>query len=97
VYALALPLRPHVEGAIAWDALSFKLFAGVFVALSTWLRWLSLDYSPVGVVLALGLLSVPVVLVLSPLLMGRHVEQVGKEIWIGATLVVAGSLLLVVA
>ncbi|HEV8688351.1 MAG TPA: DMT family transporter [Gaiellaceae bacterium] len=97
VYSLALPLRPDAEGAIAWDALSFKLLAGIFVALSTWLRWLSLDYSPVGVVLALGLLSVPVVLVLSPLLMGRHVEQVGKEIWIGATLVVGGSLLLVVA
>jgi drug/metabolite transporter (DMT)-like permease len=98
VYAVALPLRPESGGdAVQWDALSFKLFAGIFVALSTWLRWLSLDYSPVGVVLALGLLSVPVVLVLSPLLMGRHVEQVGKEIWIGATLVVGGSLLLVVA
>jgi drug/metabolite transporter (DMT)-like permease len=97
VYAAALPLRPHAEGALARDALGFKLFAGVFVALSTWLRWLSLDYSPVGVVLALGLLSVPVVLVLSPLLMGRHVERVGKEIWVGAALVVGGSLLLVVA
>jgi hypothetical protein len=48
-------------------------------------------------VLALGLLSVPVVLVLSPVLMGRHVERVGRAIWIGATLVVVGSLMLVVA
>jgi drug/metabolite transporter (DMT)-like permease len=98
VYALALPLRPRTAGpAIRWDALSFKLAAGVFVAVSTWLRWVSLDYSDVGVVLALGLLSVPVVLVLSPMLMGRHVERVGPAVWLGATLVVTGSLLLVVA
>jgi len=98
VYALALPLRPRTEGrAIEWEALSFKLLAGVFVALSTWLRWLALDYSEVGVVLALGLLSVPVVLLMSPLLMGRDVEHVGREIWVGASLVMGGSLLLVVA
>jgi drug/metabolite transporter (DMT)-like permease len=98
VYAVALPLRPRGEGrAVEWDALGFKLIAGAFVAASTCLRWLALDYSAVGVVLALGLLSVPVVLLLSPLLMGRHVEQVGAEIWIGATLVVGGSLLLVIA
>lgn len=97
-YGLALPLRrQRGDDAIRWDALSFKLAAGVFVALSTWARWLSLDYSAIGVVLALGLLSVPVVLLLSPLLMGRHVEQVGAAIWIGASLVVAGSLMLVVA
>lgn len=96
-YGLALPLRRGRDRSVRWDALSFKLAAGVFVALSTWARWLSLDYSAVGVVLALGLLSVPVVLLLSPVLMGRHIEQVGPAIWIGATLVVAGSLLLVVA
>jgi drug/metabolite transporter (DMT)-like permease len=97
-YGLALTLRPRSQGgAIRWDALSFKLVAGVFVALSTWARWLSLDYSAVGVVLALGLLSVPVVLLLSPVLMGRHVEEVGAAIWVGATLVVVGSLMLVLA
>jgi transporter family protein len=97
-YGLALALRPGGRGgAIRWDALSFKLVAGVFVALSTWARWLSLDYSAIGIVLALGLLSVPVVLLMSPVLMGRHVEEVGAAIWIGALLVVAGSLMLVVA
>jgi drug/metabolite transporter (DMT)-like permease len=97
-YALAFPLRrSRPKAAVRWDALGFKLAAGVFVALSTWARWLSLDYSAVGVVLALSLLSVPVVLLLSPALMGRHVEQVGAAIWAGATLVVVGSLMLVVA
>lgn len=95
-YALALPLRRGRGRAIRWDALGFKLAAGIFVALSTWARWLSLDYSAIGVVLALGLLSVPIVLLLSPALMGRHVEEVGALIWLGAGLVVAGSLVLVV-
>jgi drug/metabolite transporter (DMT)-like permease len=96
-YGLALPLRPRSGAEIRWDSLSFKLAAGVFVALSTWARWLSLDHSAIGVVLALGLLSVPVVLLLSPVLMGRHVEQVSTAIWVGAALVVGGSLLLVLA
>jgi uncharacterized membrane protein len=97
-YGAALALRPNGQGgSIRWDALGFKLVAGVFVALSTWARWLSLDYSAIGVVLALGLLSVPVVLLLSPVLMGSELEQVGAVIWVGATLVVGGSLMLVLA
>jgi uncharacterized membrane protein len=60
-----------------------------------WARWVSLDYTAVAVVLALGLLSVPVVLTLSPLLMGRDVERVNAQIWAGGALVIAGGLLLV--
>jgi drug/metabolite transporter (DMT)-like permease len=96
-YAAALPLRPRAAGAAigSWDALFFKLLAGVMVGLSVWARWVSLDYTAVAVVLALGLLSVPVVLTLSPVLMGRHVERVNAQIWAGAALVVAGGLVLV--
>jgi drug/metabolite transporter (DMT)-like permease len=96
-YAVALPFRPGVEGSGlgSWDALAFKLVAGVMVGLSVWARWASLDYAAVAVVLALGLLSVPVVLLLSPLLMGRHVERVTAQVWLGAALVVIGGLVLV--
>jgi drug/metabolite transporter (DMT)-like permease len=97
-YAAALPLRPRVEGALlgSWDALAFKVLAGVMVGISVWARWVSLDHTAVAVVLALGLLSVPVVLSLSPLLMGRDVERVNAQIWAGGALVVGGGLLLVV-
>jgi drug/metabolite transporter (DMT)-like permease len=96
-YAVALPFRPSVEGSGlgSWDALAFKLVAGLMVGLSVWARWASLDYAAVAVVLALGLLSVPVVLLLSPLLMGRHVERVTAQVWLGAALVVIGGLVLV--
>jgi drug/metabolite transporter (DMT)-like permease len=98
-YAAALPLRPRVAGATIGSraALGFKLLAGVMVGLSVWARWVSLDHTAVAVVLALGLLSVPVVLTLSPMLMGRHIERVNAQIWAGGALVVGGGLLLVLA
>lgn len=96
-YGVLLPLRPRpAKGGVTWDAFTFKLVAGVLVGLSTWARWVALKFSGVGVVLALGLLSVPIVLLLSPMLMGKEVEHVTVQIWLGATLVVFGSLLLVV-
>ena len=47
--------------------------------------------------LALNLLSVPVVLFLAPIIAGRHVERVTAGLWAGAGLVVSGALILVVA
>jgi drug/metabolite transporter (DMT)-like permease len=98
-YGLMLPLRPRTEGPVlgSWSSLSFKLAAGGMVGLSVWARWESLDYTDVVVVLALGLLSVPVVLLLAPVLMGRHVERVNLQIWLGGALVVAGALLLMLS
>jgi drug/metabolite transporter (DMT)-like permease len=96
-YAVALPLRPQVDGPALGSriSLAFKLAAGVMVGLSVWARWAALDYTTIAVVLALGLLSVPIVLLLSPLLMGRHVERVTAQIGLGAGLVVVGGLVLV--
>jgi drug/metabolite transporter (DMT)-like permease len=84
-----------LRGRVGVEALSFKVAAGVLVALSTWGRWVAVDLTAIGVVLALNLLSVPVVLLLSPLVMGRHVETVDLDVWLGALLVVGGSLLLI--
>ena len=80
---------------IGSSALAFKLAAGLLVALATWWRWLALDGTSVGAVLALALLSVPIVLFLSPLLVGRHLERVTPRVWLGSLFVVAGSLALI--
>ncbi|MDP9294754.1 MAG: hypothetical protein M3O90_10100, partial [Actinomycetota bacterium] len=56
---------------------------------------LALDDETVGVVLALNLVSVPIVLFLAPLMVGRHLEHVTWRVWAGAVLVVAGSLALI--
>jgi drug/metabolite transporter (DMT)-like permease len=77
------------------DALALKLFAGVLVALATWARWAALDGTTVAVVLALNLLSIPVVLVGSALAVGGHAEHVTPRVWAGAAIVVCGSLLLI--
>lgn len=88
--------RPAWRGSLGnREAFLLKLAAGVVVALATWGRWVSLESAAVGVVLALQLLSVPVVLVFAPIISGRHVEVVTAKIWAGAGLVVAGSLVLI--
>ena len=88
--------RTPIRGSLgAREALALKLGAGVVVALATWARWASLDDADVGVVLALQLVSVPVVLVLAPMISGKHLEVMTPKIWGGAAFVVAGSLLLI--
>jgi hypothetical protein len=51
--------------------------------------------SPVGVVLALMLLAVPTVLILAPLLADKRTERVTAHVWLGAALVIVGSLVLI--
>jgi drug/metabolite transporter (DMT)-like permease len=86
----------------AWRAVSgavgtLKLVAGLLVGVSTWWRWAALEDASVGVVLALSLLSVPVVLLLAPIIAGRQLENVTAGLWAGAGLVVVGALILVAA
>lgn len=88
--SLTAPLAP-----LTTDALVFKLIAGLLVGLSTWARWIALDLTSVALVLALSLVSVPVVNILSPLLVGQHIEQVTGQVWLGSALIVGGSLVLI--
>ncbi|HEX2104884.1 MAG TPA: DMT family transporter [Solirubrobacteraceae bacterium] len=82
--------------AIGRHTLGVKIAAGLLVGLSTWGRWAALEDTAVAVVLALNLLSVPVVLLGAPLTAGRHAEHVTARVWLGAALIVSGSLLLIV-
>lgn len=87
--------RNHIQqGPIPRDALLFQLAATLFVGISTWTRWIALDLAPVGVVLALGRLNVPTVILLSPLLVGKAQENVTLRVWLGAAMIVAGSIVL---
>ncbi|HKE69169.1 MAG TPA: EamA family transporter [Nocardioidaceae bacterium] len=77
--------------------LPLKVAAGSVVAIGTWWRWLGLDQAPVGVVLALNLLSVPSVLVFAPLLARRGEEVVTGRLVAGTGVVLGGALTLVLA
>jgi drug/metabolite transporter (DMT)-like permease len=81
--------------SIARNTLALKVAAAVLVAFATWFRLLALDETDVAVVLAANLVSVPVVLVLAPMLMGRHLEQADARIWGGGALVAGGILALI--
>jgi drug/metabolite transporter (DMT)-like permease len=97
-YALVLAVAPGERRSaldLPREGVALKLISGVLVALSIWGRWLALDVADVGVVLALNLLAVPTVLLLAPVIAGRHVEHVDARIWLGAGLVVAGTLILI--
>ena len=98
---LYVPLYVAVRGG-QWPRLGsggglvLKSFVGLLVGLATWTRWEAIGRAPVGVVLALSLLSVPVVLLLAPVLAGRN-ERVTAGLWAGASLVVGGAMILVMA
>lgn len=77
------------------EAWTFKLLAGLLVGLSTWMRWVALDLAPVAVVLALTMISSPLVILLAPLVSGKHLERVTTVLWAGTGLILGGALLLV--
>jgi drug/metabolite transporter (DMT)-like permease len=81
--------------SIARNTLALKVLAAVLVAFATWFRLLALHETDVAVVLASNLTSVPVTLVLAPIVVGRHLEQADARIWLGGLLVVAGVLTLI--
>ena len=96
VYGLLLLVRRNGEAGapIARRTLVFQVIAGLLVGLSTWARWFALDLAPVGVVLGLGRLNVPVVILISPWLIGGQLEKVTWKIWLGAGFILAGSVIL---
>lgn len=98
-FGLLLVLWPHGREQLrnaSRAGLALKMLCGAIVALATWGRWVALDLIDIGVVLALNLLSVPSVLLLAPLMSDRQTERVAARVWVGAALVVGGSLLLIV-
>ena len=70
------------------------LFGGIFLGFGTLSRWIAIDLAPIAIVIGLSGLTVPVVLMLSPLLMGRSLENVTIRLWLGAGLVIIGSSLI---
>ena len=96
-YAVVLAVRSRIRpiGPVGMDAIGYKVLAAVLVAVATWMRWISLDLTAVAVALALSLTSVPTVNFLSPLVSGRHLEQVTRQVWLGSGIIIGGSLILI--
>ncbi len=86
--------RRRKPARLSLTGLGFQILAGVLIGLGTWARYIATDLTEVGVVLALGRINTPLVLLLSPLFFGRKLERVTLKVWIGAALIVLGSLVL---
>ena len=87
--------RAPVTWADARADLGLKLLAGTLVAVATWWRWLGLETTSIGIVLALQLLSVPAVLVAAPLIARRGDEVVTTRLALGTGVVLLGALALI--
>lgn len=99
VYALLLLARGSRSDS-PWRTIPrsvkiLQVLAGTFVGLSTWARWVALDLAPVGVVIALGRVNVPVLLLLAPIFLGGRLEKVTPTVWLGGILIIVGSLILI--
>jgi len=96
-YGLLMMLRRGrlFDPGIPREAWIYKLIAGVLVGLSTWMRWVALGLTTVAVVLSLSMISTPLVILLSPLISGKHLERVTLMLWTGTALILGGALLLV--
>lgn len=96
-YAVLIVIRRNqvLEGVKLRGDIFVVLFAGLILGLATWARWTALKLTIVATVLSLSLLSIPVVMVLSPLLYGKQFEQITIPLIIGAMLIMGGSLILI--
>ncbi len=83
-----------MSAPISGEAWLYKVIAGVLVGLSTWMRWVALGMAPVAVVLALSMVSAPVVIFLSPLVSGKQLERVTATLWAATAMIVGSALLL---
>jgi uncharacterized membrane protein len=81
-------------GPLTVAGVGFQILAGVLIGVGTWARYIATDLTEVGVVLALGRINTPLVLLLSPWFFGYRQEPVTLRVWIGAGLIVLGSLVL---
>lgn len=98
VYGLVVAVLPRpADRPDARPVLGPVVMAGTFVGLAIWCYWTALDLAQVGVVLAVTQLSTPTVAIASPLLSGDPTERGGVWLWIGLSLIVAGSVTLLLS
>ena len=97
VYALVFRSQMasgHERLTLGSTAMQLQIVAGILVALATWWRWVAIDLVPIAIVISLSRVSIPTVLILSPLIIGQKYEQVNRRVWLGAAVIIAGAMIL---
>lgn len=94
--ALLVPGLP-TSGRFSGSGVRWLMAAGAFVGFGIAGQWIALALAPVAVVLALNQLAVPVVVVTSPLIVGKVVEPFSARTAAGGAIVLAGTLVIIVS
>ncbi len=84
-----------VNLAIGRNLFLMQIVLGGMGGFATGARWIALQTIQVAPVVALSRLSVPIILFLSPIVIGQQHEQVTLRVWLGAASIFAGSFLLI--
>lgn len=85
------------SGAIARSNLMWLVLAGLLVAVAIASQWSSYDLIAIAVAITLMQLSAPVVIATAPLIVGTQMERVTPPVLIGTGLIMAGSILVILA
>ena len=85
------------SGAIARSNLMWLALAGLLVAIAIASQWSSYDLIAIAVAITLMQLSAPVVIATAPLIVGSQMERVTPPVIVGTGLIMAGSILVILA
>ena len=81
------------DGIIPRSNLAWLMLAGLLVAVAIASQWASYDLIAIAIATTLMQLSAPVVIIAAPFIVGREMEPITPPLVIGAGLVMAGSIL----
>ncbi len=95
-YAVALTITGR-WGSLPRANLPWILLAGSVVAVAIAAQWTSYDLIAIAVAITLMQLSAPVVIVAAPLIVKTDMERVTAPLVIGTVLIMAGSILVILA
>ncbi|OGO18136.1 MAG: hypothetical protein A2Z14_13490 [Chloroflexi bacterium RBG_16_48_8] len=87
--------KRFTDGAPSREAIILLTIGGVISGAAIWARWAAIDLTSVAIVTTLSLFSVIVVMILSPIVVGGKQEKPTTQAILGAIMIVAGSVMLV--
>jgi drug/metabolite transporter (DMT)-like permease len=92
---LILQRRRFTNGSPSQEAIALLTIGGVITGSAIWARWAAIDLTSVAIVTTLSLFSVVVVMILSPFVVGRKLENITSRAILGAFMIIVGSVVLV--
>lgn len=71
----------------------FQLLAALCIGLGTWFRYIAVDLAPLALVATLGRINILVILLVTPFLLTGRKHRLTPATWLGAGMIIVGSVL----